>query len=122
MIFVIQETLDSLSDLYVSLSEEDLWAGLWMERCRFPETTVAIAYETQGLFELAQESYEKVLSNTILTLFRFQLPYSGNISWEKNFAKASTRVLHENSAGFYFRQCGKGYHVHCAIINTQEKI
>ena len=31
-----------------------------MERCRFPETAVAIAYETQGLFELAQESYEKV--------------------------------------------------------------
>ena len=55
-----QETLDSLSDLYVSLSEEDLWAGLWMERCRFSETAVAIAYETQGLFELAQESYEKV--------------------------------------------------------------
>ena len=55
-----QETLDSLSDLYVSLSEEDLWAGLWMERCRFLETAVAVAYETQGLFELAQESYEKV--------------------------------------------------------------
>ena len=31
-----------------------------MERCRFPETSMAIAYETQGLFELAQESYEKV--------------------------------------------------------------
>ena len=37
-----------------------------MERCRFPETAVAIAYETQGLFELAQESYEKVYLHTCL--------------------------------------------------------
>ena len=64
----LQETLDSLSDLYMSLREEDLWAGLWMERCRFPETAVAIAYETQGLFELAQESYEKVLRLLMLSL------------------------------------------------------
>lgn len=37
-----------------------------MERCRFPETAVAIAYETQGLFELAQESYEKVIGTPLL--------------------------------------------------------
>ena len=56
-----QETLDSLSDLYSSLGESDLWVGLWMERSRFPETAVAIAYESQGLFEQAQESYESVI-------------------------------------------------------------
>ena len=42
------------------MSEEDLWAGLWTERCRYPETAIAIAYEAQGLFEQAQESYEMV--------------------------------------------------------------
>ena len=51
----------------------------------------------------------------------YYIPFSGNISRKKNFAKTSTHVLHENFAGFYFRQCGKGHHVHCAIINTQEK-
>ena len=51
-----------------------------------------------------------------------EIPYSGNISWEKNFTKASTRVLHENFARFYFRQCDKGRHVHCVIINTREEI
>ena len=64
--------MDSLSDLYMSLREEDLWVGLWMERCRFPEMAVAIAYETQGLFELAQESYEKVYSLYNLPLLNTQ--------------------------------------------------
>ena len=54
----------------MSLREEDLWAGLWMERCRFPETAVAIAYETQGLFELAQESYEKVISTSLYVILQ----------------------------------------------------
>ena len=46
-----QETLDSLSDLYMALNEEDLWAGLWTLRCQFPKTATAISYESQGLFE-----------------------------------------------------------------------
>ena len=50
-----------------------------------------------------------------------EVPYSGNILREKIFAKASTRVLHENFAGFYFCQCGKGRHIHCVIINTRGK-
>ena len=49
------------------------------------------------------------------------IPYNGNISREKNFAKASTCVLRENFARFFFRQCGKGRHIHCVIINTREK-
>lgn len=56
-----QETLDSLSDLYSTLNEQDLWAGLWIERCRFPETSVGIVYESQGLYEDAQESYEEAI-------------------------------------------------------------
>lgn len=58
---LLQETLDSLSELYSTLNEDDLWAGLWTERCRFPETAVAIVYESQGLFETAQESYERAI-------------------------------------------------------------
>ena len=41
---------------------------------------------------------------------------------EKIFTKASTHVLHENFAGFYFHQYGKGRHVHYVIINIREII
>ena len=46
-----QEILDSLAELYSLLQEEDMWAGLWQKRCKFPETATAIAYEQHGFFE-----------------------------------------------------------------------
>lgn len=46
-----QEILDSLAELYSLLQEEDMWAGLWQKRCKFPETSTAIAYEQHGFFE-----------------------------------------------------------------------
>uniref|UniRef100_A0A7N6A075 Transformation/transcription domain-associated protein n=1 Tax=Anabas testudineus TaxID=64144 RepID=A0A7N6A075_ANATE len=56
-----QEIWDSLAELYSLLQEEDMWAGLWQKRCKFPETATAIAYEQHGFFEQAQESYEKAM-------------------------------------------------------------
>uniref|UniRef100_UPI00358FE8D5 transformation/transcription domain-associated protein-like isoform X3 n=1 Tax=Myxine glutinosa TaxID=7769 RepID=UPI00358FE8D5 len=56
-----QEILDSLADLYCQLQEEDMWSGLWIKRCRFPDTGIAIAYEQHGFFEQGQEMYEKVM-------------------------------------------------------------
>ncbi|KAM9773955.1 transformation/transcription domain-associated protein isoform 1-T1 [Syngnathus typhle] len=56
-----QEILDSLAELYSLLQEEDMWAGLWQKRCKFPETATGIAYEQHGFFEQAQESYEKAM-------------------------------------------------------------
>ncbi|XP_058262127.1 transformation/transcription domain-associated protein isoform X2 [Hemibagrus wyckioides] len=56
-----QEILDSLAELYSLLQEEDMWAGLWQKRCKFPEMSTAIAYEQHGFFEQAQESYEKAM-------------------------------------------------------------
>ena len=43
--------MDSLAELYSLLQEEDMWAGLWQKRCKFPETATAIAYEQHGFFE-----------------------------------------------------------------------
>ncbi|XP_072179557.1 transformation/transcription domain-associated protein-like [Diadema setosum] len=57
-----QETLDSLSELYERLEEEDLWAGLWQRRCKFPETATALSYEQQGFFEQAQTTYEQAMA------------------------------------------------------------
>uniref|UniRef100_A0A671N1B9 Transformation/transcription domain-associated protein-like n=1 Tax=Sinocyclocheilus anshuiensis TaxID=1608454 RepID=A0A671N1B9_9TELE len=56
-----QEILDSLAELYSLLQEEDMWAGLWQKRCKFPETSTAIAYEQHGFFEQAQETFEKAM-------------------------------------------------------------
>ncbi|XP_051529763.1 transformation/transcription domain-associated protein-like [Myxocyprinus asiaticus] len=56
-----QEILDSLAELYSLLQEEDMWAGLWQKRCKFSETSTAIAYEQHGFFEQAQETYEKAM-------------------------------------------------------------
>lgn len=50
----LQEILDSLAELYSLLQEEDMWAGLWQKRCKFPETATAIAYEQHGFFEQVQ--------------------------------------------------------------------
>lgn len=51
---LFQEILDSLAELYSLLQEEDMWAGLWQKRCKFPETATAIAYEQHGFFEQVQ--------------------------------------------------------------------
>lgn len=61
-----QETLDALAEMYSLLNEEDMWAGLWQQRCRYPETATAIAYETQGFYEQAQSAYEVVRAVTYM--------------------------------------------------------
>lgn len=59
-LFVFQEILDSLAELYSLLQEEDMWAGLWQKRCKFPETATAIAYEQHGFFEQVSSRIEVV--------------------------------------------------------------
>lgn len=61
IIVILQETLDSLCELYSLLKEEDMWAGLWQKRSKYPETNTAIAYEQHGFFEQAQTAYEQVM-------------------------------------------------------------
>ncbi|XP_067100393.1 transformation/transcription domain-associated protein isoform X3 [Osmerus mordax] len=90
-----QEILDSLAELYSLLQEEDMWAGLWQKRCKFPETATAIAYEQHGFFEQAQESYEKAMekarkeherSNTSPAIFpEYQL-------WEDHWIRCSKEL------------------------------
>ncbi|CAL1278798.1 unnamed protein product [Larinioides sclopetarius] len=55
----IDETLDSISDMYLQLKEEDLWGGLWQKRAKYSETSTAISLEQQGLFVQAHEAYEQ---------------------------------------------------------------
>ena len=49
--------MDALSELYSLLREEDMWAGLWQKKAKYPETNIAIAYEQQGFYEQSQVTY-----------------------------------------------------------------
>ncbi|XP_017462467.1 PREDICTED: transcription-associated protein 1 [Rhagoletis zephyria] len=53
---------DSLSQMYATMQEEDLWAGLWLKYAHYPETNIAIAYEQMGFFEEAQGAYDLAMS------------------------------------------------------------
>lgn len=57
----LNEVVESLSNMYSSLREEDLWAGLWQKYAKYPETNVAIFYEQMGYFDEAQNAYEHVM-------------------------------------------------------------
>lgn len=57
----LNEVVESLSMMYSSLREEDLWAGLWQKHAKYPETNVAIFYEQMGYFDEAQNVYESVM-------------------------------------------------------------
>nr|CAD7427558.1 unnamed protein product [Timema monikensis] len=85
-----QEVLDSLSEMYTLLCEEDMWAGLWQKHSRCRETNVAIMYEQQGFFEQAQGAYEVAMN-------KFRSDYSSTPSppsmlselklWETHWAR-----------------------------------
>ena len=60
--------MDALAEMYSLLNEEDMWAGLWQQRCRYPETATAIAYETQGFYEQAQSAYEMVIEKFLFSM------------------------------------------------------
>lgn len=75
------QAMDALSNLYESLFEEDMWAGLWQKRAKLPETLQGIAYEQQGHFEQAQGSYELAITkarneyNNTPAPYQFQAEY-----------------------------------------------
>ncbi|CAG8473496.1 8844_t:CDS:10, partial [Racocetra fulgida] len=53
-----ESTLDALADLYSTLSEDDMFYGLWKRRCKFPDTHTAISYEQCGNWTQALVAYE----------------------------------------------------------------
>lgn len=57
-----QEILDSLSEMYSLLKEEDLWAGLWQTVAHYHETRLAVTFEQHGFLEQAQAAYELAMT------------------------------------------------------------
>ncbi|CRK92144.1 CLUMA_CG005737, isoform A [Clunio marinus] len=57
----LNEIIESLSSMYTSLREEDMWAGLWKKHAKYSETNAAIFYEQMGYFDEAQIVYETIM-------------------------------------------------------------
>lgn len=90
-----QETLDSLSEMYSHLCEQDMWAGLWQKHARYRETNIAIAYEQQGFFEVAQSTYEVVMNLSRQDYSSVPAPNSLRSEyalWEKHWIRCSKEL------------------------------
>ncbi|ORX90024.1 hypothetical protein K493DRAFT_381622 [Basidiobolus meristosporus CBS 931.73] len=57
-----ESTLDAIAELYSTLSEDDMYFGMWKRRCLYPETVAAISYEQMGMWAQAQAMYENAQS------------------------------------------------------------
>lgn len=61
----IQETIeDAILELYSTLSEKDMFYGLWRRRATYSETIASLSYEQIGLFDKAQILYESAQVKT----------------------------------------------------------
>lgn len=90
-----QEVLDSLSEMYSSLCELDMWAGLWQKHARYCQTNIAVASEQQGFFENAQATYELVMANSREDFSSVPAPNSLRSEyalWEKHWIRCSKEL------------------------------
>ncbi|KAJ7590989.1 hypothetical protein C8J56DRAFT_1135339 [Mycena floridula] len=55
---------DSLADVYAELHEEDVFYGVWRRRCLHQDTNVALAFEQNGMWDLASTAYETAQSKS----------------------------------------------------------
>ncbi|EDV27262.1 uncharacterized protein TRIADDRAFT_23101 [Trichoplax adhaerens] len=89
------EALDSLSAMYASLKEEDLFTGLWTKRCKNPKTKIALSYEQHGLYEQAQTTFEIAMAKSredyALTSISNEM-FSVYQLWEEHWIKCSKEL------------------------------
>lgn len=55
---------DAILELYSTLSEKDMFYGLWRRRATYSETIAALSYEQIGMFDKAQQLYESAQVKT----------------------------------------------------------
>ena len=56
---------DAVCDLYMSLGETDMAAGLWQRRAGLEETRTAVALHTHGYIPQAQAAFLELMSNSV---------------------------------------------------------
>lgn len=87
--------MDPLSQMYSSLHEEDLWAGLWQKCAKYPETNLAIAHEQMGFFEEAQSIYDSAMTRFKQDLNNGATPTDMNIEislWENHWIRCAKEL------------------------------
>lgn len=89
------EILDSLSDMYSLLCEEDMWSGLWQKHAHYKETLQATALEQQGFFEQAQSAYDvamtKFKQDYVATPAPFKIQREA-ILWEQHWIRCAKEL------------------------------
>jgi transformation/transcription domain-associated protein len=55
---VRESNLDALTEMYATISEEDMFYGLWRRRANYIETNAAVSFEQHGMWDKAQQMYE----------------------------------------------------------------
>ena len=86
---------DPLSQMYSSLQEEDLWAGLWLDYSKYQETNIAIAYEQMGYFEEAQNVYDLAMTKFKQDINNGILPNDMNseiLLWENHWIRCAKEL------------------------------
>jgi transformation/transcription domain-associated protein len=82
--------LDSVSEIYSYLSEDDLFYGLWRRRSAYQETNAALAFEHIGMFDKAQSMYENAQQKARGGLLPFS---SGEYGlWQDRWILASEKL------------------------------
>ncbi|GAA5802218.1 hypothetical protein HPULCUR_007681 [Helicostylum pulchrum] len=85
-----ERVLDSLSELYSSLDENDMFYGLWRRRSTYIETNIAVSCEQSGMWAQAQTMYE----NAQLKARSGVLPFSESeyLLWEDHWISCSQKL------------------------------
>jgi transformation/transcription domain-associated protein len=55
---VRESNLDALTEMYATISEDDMFYGLWRRRANYIETNAAVSFEQHGMWDKAQQMYE----------------------------------------------------------------
>ncbi|XP_066597811.1 transformation/transcription domain-associated protein isoform X1 [Prorops nasuta] len=89
------EILDSLSDMYNLLCEEDMWSGLWQKHAHYKETLQATALEQQGFFEQAQGAYDVAMAKFKQDYVSTPAPFKTqreSILWEQHWIRCAKEL------------------------------
>ncbi|CAJ0885247.1 10109_t:CDS:10 [Entrophospora sp. SA101] len=87
-------TIDALADLYSSLSEDDMYYGLWKRHCKYLDTNIAISYEQSGNLLQAQIEYENALHKSKIS--GSACSESESILWEDRWISSAKKLQQWN--------------------------
>lgn len=82
--------MDALSELYATLSDDDMFYGLWRQRSNYIETNAALSFEQNGMWAQAQIMYE----NAQIKARTGVLPFTESeyLLWEDHWMLCSQKL------------------------------